>query len=78
MPIKYTYTITDDVLHVKTRGTDKDLEEVQKYGAELIGICKEHHICKVLADERDLEYTIGVIDTLQLAQYYSRELPILS
>jgi hypothetical protein len=78
MPIKYTYSVSGDVLHVKTMGTDKDLDEVQKYGAELIGICKEHHITKVLADERDLEYTIGVIDTLQLAQYYSRKLPILA
>ena len=78
MTIDYTYNISDDVLHVKAGGIDRDLREVQKYGAELIGICKEHDIRKVLADERDLEYTIGVIDTFQLAEYYSKELPKLA
>lgn len=78
MTIEYTYNISDNVLYVNTRGIDRDLLEVQNYGAEIIGICKKHHINRVLADERDLEYTIGVIDTFQLAEYYSRELPQLA
>ena len=77
MTIEYIINISDDVLYVKTRGIDRDLREVQKYGAELIGICKEHRIRKVLTDERELEYTIGIIDTYQLAQYYSNEIPKL-
>ncbi len=75
--LHYSFEISDDILRVKTTGKDEDLEEVKAYGMEIVQKCLENDITKVLADERDLEYALSTVDTFNLSQFLSRNVPRL-
>ena len=77
MSIFYSFQIENDILLVKTTGSDESLEEVQKYGLAIVDKCLENNINKVLIDETELEYKLSTIDTYALAEFLSLQLPRL-
>ena len=77
MSIQFTTTIKDDLLIVRTKGRDESPEEVEKYGASVIEICKKKGCNKILIDERELKYNISTVDIYYLAKYYAEIVPSL-
>ena len=77
MSIDYSFQVEDDILLVKTTGSDENLEEVQKYGLAIVKKSLENDITRVLVDETELEYKLSTIDTYALAEFLSIQLPRL-
>ena len=66
--ITYQIGVKDDVLHVVTSDFDENLQEVQNYFNEILNHCIENQCSRVLLDERNLQYTLSIIDTFLLAE----------
>jgi hypothetical protein len=75
MPIHYSLELRGDILYVTTWGTDEDLEGVKEYASAVIQACRENNCRKVLADERALEYRLGIVDLYHLAKFYIKVVP---
>lgn len=68
MAIHYRFTQQDDLLIVKAWGHDESLEDARNYNRAVKQEAEKHGCTKVLADERELEYRLSVIDTYKLAE----------
>jgi hypothetical protein len=68
MAIKYSFSQEDDLLIVRTRGFDESLAEVRDYNRAVKKEAERLGCTKILADERELEYRLSVIETYQLAE----------
>lgn len=75
MAIDYSITPKGSLLVVKAGGRDESLEEVAAYGAAVIEACKEHGCDKIICDERELEYDLNLLETLNLGSFYSEVTP---
>jgi hypothetical protein len=73
MAINFEHEIKGDTLYVTTTGIDDNLEEVASYGRALLAIAKETGCKQILADERELIYTLSDVDTFLLAEGASQE-----
>ncbi|WP_076789347.1 hypothetical protein [Chlorobium sp. KB01] len=78
MAIQYTAEVEDEILFVTARGFDENLEDVQNYGMNIIGLCKQCGVARVLCDETALEYRLGTLDTYEAGKYMSENVPILA
>ena len=77
MAIQYTIKTEGDLLVVDTSGFDESLEEVQRYGMEILDACKRGKHTHVLCNEQDLEYRLGTFDTYQYAEFLAEQIPHL-
>jgi hypothetical protein len=78
MTIKHSSRLVGDVLYVKATGQDDDLESVQRYGQALIAEAMAAGCRDVLVDETELVYSLGVLDTYELARFLSESAPLLA
>jgi hypothetical protein len=69
MALSYTMSMNRDLLSVKAAGSDDSLEEVREYGESVVEACRANGCVRVLCDETDLEYTLGTLDTFELAAF---------
>ena len=72
MSISYQIENQEKYLKVLTSGKDDSLEEVIAYAMEVVNAAIQFNCRKILCDERELEYSISVIDTYQLAEIASQ------
>ncbi len=77
MAIEFSYEVSEEILYVKAWGSDRDLNQVKSFGTAVISLAKANKIRKILSDERELEYTLGVVDLYELAEYYSKKIPFV-
>jgi hypothetical protein len=77
MSIQYSLKPEGDLLTVKTRGFDENLQEVEQYGLAVLEACKEGSYSRVLCDETELEYRLGTLDTYQSAVFLANHAPRL-
>jgi hypothetical protein len=73
MAISYQYIIEGNVLKIATSGKDDSLEQVENYAIEVLGLSIQNKCTKILCDERNLDYTLSMIDTYSLAEKASQE-----
>lgn len=73
MAINYEYKIEQKTLKVLSKGKDEDLKEVENYAREILEIALKNDCTMVLCDERQLEYSLSVLDTYTLAEGASKE-----
>ncbi|RMG60560.1 MAG: hypothetical protein D6722_20775 [Bacteroidetes bacterium] len=66
MAISYTFQRVKDLLRVKACGADDSLEDTLSYGRAIIQEAIKHNCQRVLCDERELVYRLGVVDTYKL------------
>ncbi len=78
MAIKYSTKIQDDVLVVTSKGFDENLEEVKQFNMKLLEKAMTSGCSKVISDERQLEYRISTIDTHELAEFVSQNVPFIA
>lgn len=71
MAIFFSYEVDGDLLRAKASGFDENLGEVQNYGMAIIHACIENGCTRVLCDETELEYRLGMVDTIKLAEHYA-------
>lgn len=71
MPITFDTAITSQTLHITTKGTDDNLEEVLNYSQAVLELAIKNNSRRILCDERALEYTISIPDTYELAENLS-------
>ena len=72
MAITYQMERQDSVLRVIAKGKDDNMNEVSAYSTAVIEAAIQYNSKKILCDERELEYSISVIDTFNLAQAASK------
>ena len=77
MTITYNFEIDDDLLIVRTSGSDQNLDEVKAYGMAVIEAARTHECSQILCDERGLKHRLGPLDTYQYARYIATEAPDL-
>ncbi len=77
MSIQYVLKPESDLLTVKTRGFDENLQEVEQYGLAILEACQEGNYSRVLCDETELEYRLGTLDTYQSAVFLASYAPRL-
>jgi len=75
MTITFTSEIEDGLLVVTACGTDDDLQQVIDYGQAVIDIAVRSGVPRILCDERSLVYTLGTIDTFELAKTIADRAP---
>lgn len=73
MAIHFDYSIENNTLKVIPYGKDESLEDAMNYGFQILKLSIENQCTKVFCDERNLEYSISVLDTYQLAETASKE-----
>jgi hypothetical protein len=59
----------------EAQGFDEDLEDVMQYGVAIINMCKAGKFTRILCNELDLEYRLGVFDTYKSAQFMAENIP---
>lgn len=67
MAIAYSFSSVGDTLIVKASGFDESEADVESYGMAIIAEVAGGGYARVLCDESDLEYRLGVFDTHQAA-----------
>lgn len=75
MAITFTSEIEGDLLVVTTCGTDDDLQQVIDYGQAVIDLAVRSGAPRILCDERNLVYTLGTVDTFELAKAIADRAP---
>lgn len=75
MAIHFTMDGDGDTLLVNASGFDESLEQVREYGMAIIAACVEGGFTHVFCDERELEYRLATIDTLDAAAFISEHAP---
>ena len=75
MSIEYRIAIEGDLLRVVATGTDDSLAEAQAYSLAVLQAAVEHGATRILSDERELAYRLGIIDTYALAQAIAERAP---
>ena len=58
----------DGLLVITASGRDESLQQVVDYGRAVIQLAVEKEVRRVLCDERNLEYALGMFDTFQAAK----------
>lgn len=72
MAIQYTFKPEKDVLVVETTGFDENVKEVMLYGKSVVDECRNGNFKRLLCNELQLEYRLGIFDTFALAKYISQ------
>lgn len=72
MPIKYVFSVEDELLKVTAHGRDDSFEEVMNYSRTIIEASRQHGCTKILCDERHLQHAITATDTYLLAENASQ------
>jgi hypothetical protein len=75
MSIKYAIEFRDNILRVKATGKDDNLEDVKKYGIAVLEAALSSSCSKVLCDETELEYSLGISDNFESAKFISEQAP---
>ena len=78
MAISYTIVCDGQLLRVKASGKDDDLSDVMNYGMAILTAALEHGVTKILCDETELEYAIGILDTYESAKFIAENVPEVS
>lgn len=73
MAINYTFSIEDKTLKVVATGKDDNLQEVKNYSQAVIDEAIKNECDFVFCDERNLEYSLSMIDTYRLAEEASKK-----
>ena len=73
MAINYTLSIEDKTLKVVATGKDDNLQDVKNYSQAVIEEAIKHQCNFVFCDERNLEYSLSMIDTYRLAEEASKK-----
>ena len=68
MAIHFISNIVDDILEITTWGFDENIEEVKNYGFSILEEAMRAEKSKILVDERELEYQMGMTETFELAK----------
>jgi hypothetical protein len=68
MAISFQIENEECFLKVVAKGKDDDLNEVLAYSNAVVEAAIHHKSKRILCDERELEYSISVIDTFRLAE----------
>lgn len=71
MAISFNHKVKNNVLTVFTYGVDESLEDSEKYAYDVFQLCMLNKCDRILCDERELDYSLSVIDTFLLAEYAS-------
>lgn len=72
MSITFQIDNEEHYLKVIAEGKDDHLNELKKYSEAVISEAIKHQCKKIFCDERNLDYSISVIDTYQLAEDASK------
>jgi hypothetical protein len=75
MAISYSFEVQDQLLRVKAKGKDDNLEQVEEYGMAVIAAALSSGCIRILCDESELEYTLGTIDNYESAKFISENSP---
>lgn len=68
MAISFQIKSEERFLKVVAKGKDDDLNQVLDYSNAVIEAAIQNNSKKILCDERELEYSISITDTYQLAE----------
>jgi hypothetical protein len=68
MAINYKYKIENETLKVESWGIDDNIEDVENYASSILELSINNDCKKVFCDERNLQYSLSVIDTFELAE----------
>jgi len=72
MAINYEFQLDGKILIVTAKGKDDNLEQTMSYAHAILTHSIENECTEVLCDERELEYSLSVIDTFELAETASQ------
>jgi hypothetical protein len=75
--MKYEIHAEGELLIARAWGEHDDVEEVRKYGADLVSACIVGNCSKALLDERELLHTLNEGDIYRLAEQYALRAPRL-
>lgn len=75
MSITYLSEVKDDILIITANGKDEHAEMVIEYGRSVIQLVIESGVRRVLCDERNIEYNLGIIDTFEAARQVAEHAP---
>lgn len=78
MAIAMTTELEGDTLLVHASGFDETLSQVRDYGLAVIQAALAHRVARVLCDEQQLEYRLGVTDTYQAAKLMAASAPTVA
>ena len=68
MAISYQYQIKGETLIVSAFGQDDSLDQVENHSEEILHLALENNCTKILSDERQLKYSISIIETFELGK----------
>jgi len=75
MAIKFELQVEKDILRITARGRDDNLKQVQEYGLAIMAAAIENNSNKVICNETELEYSLGTLDTFELAKTLAEVVP---
>jgi len=75
MAIQYSTETEGSLLRVKSAGFDENLAEVRQYSMAILEAALANNSTRILCDETELEYKLGIIDTFELARAMSELAP---
>lgn len=76
--IRWQTRVEHDVLLVRASGEDDDLAGVRAYGQAVIEAALQAGVHRVLCDERELHYRIGIGDTWAAATALAEAVPAIA
>lgn len=77
MAIYYTMKMENDTLVVTASGKDEGLEDVKQYGEAVINAALQNHCRKIICDETNLVYALGIFEAYIDAEFLSKIAPRL-
>ena len=75
MSIQYTKKMENDTLLVTASGRDDSLEDVKQYGQAVVTAAIQNNCLKILCDETNLVYALGVFEAYVDAEYIAKIAP---
>jgi hypothetical protein len=77
MGIHYTTKVEGEILFVHAAGFDESPEDVRNYAMGVLSAGLESGVTRVLCDETELEYRLGIFDTYEAGKFLSENVPAI-
>lgn len=75
MAISFSSYVENNILYIKSDGMDESLEQAQQYALDVITEAVKADVSKILCDETYLRYNLEPMDTNELANFISKNVP---
>jgi len=73
--LEYSFSITDRLLQVRTKGFDDGLDEAVSYGEAIINYCLENKCRQVLMDESEMSAVLDEVSQYEMVQRLLTQIP---